>query len=1010
MIFHVKRNTIFKRLFIPVMGILLIQAILYTAVILSVGIGNQVKRNTFDIFNERVINRKLYVESEMVQRWSNITEGEMKILGRVAQTLDENGATYEDIRTNAVLNEKIIQNLAEDLIFMLRKNSVTGAFVVLDGIAIQGDSGSKTYAGLYIRDLDPTSYTNDRSDLLIERGLPSVTKSLNISLDSYWNACFRFPNEGEAENEKFFFEPLNAARSGNSKKGTDYGYWSPSFSLSSKDIEVITYSIPLIAQDGTVFGVMGIDITHNYLLSLLKYDEIDFSKNGAYVLGIIKDNTGSIQCIWSKGPMYKANFGHTELIHGEKSKYENIYKFNAPKNKGREVYGSVQPLQLYNVNSPFESQKWVLVGMLEKDDLLKFSNYIREIIFLSTVVSLIIGFLGVFVSSGVITRPIKRLVTQLRRSDPNKPIVLEKINIEEIDVLTVSIEDLSKAVHESASKISKIFEMTQIPVGVFEYSKNSERVFCSKNWFELTKSERASQKDDFIPKEDFDNQMQYLSQFIEDPEQRIYRIPCGENDYCWLKFTYILEDNRALGAVMDITKEMKQKQQIEYERDYDVLTDLFNRRAFEQQVQELFKEEDRLKTAAMIMWDLDNLKYINDMFGHNLGDQYICELSERLKAFNHSKGIVSRRSGDEFLVFLYGYDSKKEIMDEINFVWNSIQKAKLQLPNGESMRIRVSAGIAWYPQDSRKYDELIRYSDFAMYTIKHTSKGDIQEFNKNIYQSNSVLVNGTEALNQMIENRLVQYELQPIIEVSTCRIYGYEMLMRSQLETLKNPLDIIRLARSQSKLYQIEKLTFFQGMETFKKLVEEGKIPFGTKVFINSIGSQILTDSDLEEFREKYADYLKFLVIELTETDPLDSQHTKTKIEIARSNNSMIAIDDFGSGYNCESSLIFFSPDFIKVDMAIVKNIDKDANCRNILENIIQYAKKRNIKVLAEGVETKEEMETLVQCGVDYLQGYYFGRPSYEIQPIDPSSLGDMNKIYSKLRKENKMSEISYEN
>ena len=994
------KKSILKRLLFPIMGILLLQAILYSVVILEGSVVNKSDENSFEILNERVINRKLYIENEMVHRWSNFEEGEARILKSIDATLSVNGAVVEDIKSNAALNEKIITDLAPDLIYLLRKNEVTGAFVILDGVALENDVEGNSYAGLYIRDLDPSGYSQEKSDLLIERGLPSVSKALNITLDRYWSAAFTFTEQGKDKNEQFFFKPLRTARVRHAQNSGEYMYWSAPFSLHEHDIKVITCSIPLISVDGTIFGVMGIDITQNYLRSLLKYDEIGPDKTGAYFMGI--DQTyegGKFTRVCTNGPVYSTYFGDADVISGWESKFKNIYEFESQKKKKSVVYGSVQPIRLYNSNTPFEYQQWVLVGMMESDHLLRFSNSIKSVIYYATAISLLLGAVGVYIASRRMVQPITKLVSDLKKSDPNKPIRLDKINIEEIDALTVSIEELSSAVADSASRISKIIEMANIPVGVFEHNINNEKVFCSKNWFVLMKPERDDPRDDYISKDDFDQVMLSLNPFLTNSEKIIYRIPGNGGNTRWLQLTYIVDEKRILGAVLDITRDMREKQKIEYERDYDILTDLFNRRAFEQRIKELFTDRSKLKTAALIMWDLDNLKYINDTFGHNCGDQYIRVLSQELMAFNHEKGIAARRSGDEFYVLLYGYESKQVIMEQIQLIWQRIQLAKLDLPNEEYLKMRVSAGIAWYPQDAESYDELIRYADFAMYSVKHTIKGNIQEFDKGAYLNNSVLVNGTEALNLLIENQMVRYALQPIVEVSTGLVYGYEMLMRSEIEELKNPVDILRLARVQSKLYQIEKLTFFCAMETFGRLVENGGVPKGTKVFINSIGSQILTNSDILLFQEMYREFLKDVVLEITESEQHDNKFTKTKVEIVKSWDGMIALDDYGQGYNGESVLIFLSPDIVKVDISIVRTIDRDVNRQNILENLVSYAKKRNIKILAEGVETREEVEVLIQFGVDYMQGYYFGKPVFEPSPINPSVLEDIQRIYKKMNK-----------
>ncbi|NMA84847.1 MAG: EAL domain-containing protein, partial [Epulopiscium sp.] len=457
----------------------------------------------------------------------------------------------------------------------------------------------------------------------------------------------------------------------------------------------------------------------------------------------------------------------------------------------------------------------------------------------------------------------------------------------------------------------------------------------------------------------------------------IYRYIKKDNSIIWIRLNIQETHGKILGIIEDVTDEVMEKRKIEYERDHDLLTHLINRRAFQMQVKRQMKKE--LKIAAFVMWDLDNLKYINDTYGHDYGDQYIKTAAEVLSEISFCNGIVSRMSGDEFLAFIYGYEGKDEIRSIINKMQENLYNTTIPMPDNNIIRIRASAGIAWYPDDSEDYYELIKYSDFAMYEIKNTIKGNIGEFNKEVYNKKSFLLHSQEELNRFIDEELLEFVFQPIIDAKNGSVFAYEALMRSKMETLKSPLDIIRLARSQSKLHAIEKLTFFKAMEGFKQHEKD----FGhARIFINSIPNHILTQKDLQIFEEKYKADLNRLVIEIIESEQLDDKITKKKQDMVTKWNGSIALDDFGSGYNSEIALLVLSPSFIKIDISIIRGIDKDINRQKLLNNLLSYAKDRNIKVIAEGVETKKEMNTLIRFGVDYLQGYYIGRPNKIPQQI----------------------------
>jgi len=577
----------------------------------------------------------------------------------------------------------------------------------------------------------------------------------------------------------------------------------------------------------------------------------------------------------------------------------------------------------------------------------------------------------------------------------------DEINIEEIDELVSSIENLSNSVADSASKISKILTFAKVPIGVFEYEKDNGLVFFSQQMFELLGLKTIDEDYLYISASEFKIVCREHLKHLVNKDELIYKVPY-KSSYRWLQMKYIDDGVRVLGVVTDITKDMLEKEKIEYELSFDALTNIFNRRAFEEKVTKLFTDTTDLKIGALLMCDLDNLKFINDTFGHDYGDNYIRAIAICLSKIDVQNCIAARRSGDEFYVFLYGFDSKEEIREIINRLWADISQTSIILPNGTSFGIKVSGGIAWYPDDSDSYSDLLRFSDFAMYSTKHSKKGDTQEFNHQAFSDNGFLVSGQGALNRIIDDELLNYVLQPIVSVQTGELYGFEMLMRATLPEFKNPEHLLRLASSQSKLYDIERLTWFKSLETCRKLLDNGSLTGNEKIFVNSISTQVLTDEHLAQLEEKYSDILKNVVIEFTESEKISDGFGRAKNKIAKRWGALTAIDDFGSGYNSESTLIFLSPHLVKIDISIVRSIDTDINRQTLFESIVKYTATRSIKIIAEGVETKSEMETVVRLGAHYIQGYYVAKPAFDIAPIPTQITRSIQSAYEKYKKQDR--------
>jgi EAL domain-containing protein (putative c-di-GMP-specific phosphodiesterase class I) len=298
----------------------------------------------------------------------------------------------------------------------------------------------------------------------------------------------------------------------------------------------------------------------------------------------------------------------------------------------------------------------------------------------------------------------------------------------------------------------------------------------------------------------------------------------------------------------------------------------------------------------------------------------------------------------------------------------------------------------------------MKYADFAMYTVKHSTKGNISEFNAAIYTQDAILINGIEEMNRIIDEQQIKYVFQNIISTKTGEIYGYEALMRPQSEILHSPLEFIRIARTGAKLDEIERLTWHLSFKYFREQIEKGNIAPNAKIFINSLTNCIMKPDDIEEFVNDNKEYLNRIVIEFLESDHSNHEYTEKKRGAVAKWNAMTALDDFGSGYNSEYALITYSPNIIKIDRSIINGCNNDTSRQMIIKNLIQIAKTKNILVLAEGVETYEEMKTVVEYGVDLLQGYYFGKPLLEPLPLDKKITDEILHVKNKKKHNKKQS------
>ncbi len=967
-----KRNSIIVRLLLSMLVVLLIHTLILSANIRYGGTIDELNRNSINLLDEKVLNRKNHVQNEMIQRRSNIAKFEQDIQDEINSFLKEKGTDYAAFKQDSVLMSEFLERVVDEIVFTVRQSAVTGAFIVLDG------ENKENYPGIYIRDSDPLFNPSDNSDLSMEIGPSAAARKSKIALGMGWKPQFIFDKKDESS--FFYYKPFETALMYPYADFSELGYWTH-FTLNNYGTKVISYSIPLINKNGSVYGVIGIELDSDYIRKMLYYDEMAANKQGTYLLAITRDNGKTFENVTFSGSSFNKIFkSGTDISLTRKEEYKNIATINTGISNKDTIYGCIHYLDLYDNNTPFKEDKWALLGIVEEKNLFQPAERIRFYVAISLIFSLVLGFIVSILIGIWFIKPITDLVKEVKSSDPEMPITLTKTNIAEIDELARSVELLSTKVAESAAELSKIVGMMEVPICAFEHDLKNDKVLCTDAFFELTGAKREKNESGYISAEYFYKLLDEIRRCPEPDSEDVY---CCENGSCgnrWLRIKVQKSDGKILGIIEDATREIMEKKKIEYERDRDLLTHLLNRRAFQAKVIKLLKEKD-VKTAALVMWDLDNLKFVNDTYGHDFGDQYIKTAASVLNELSIYNGIVGRMSGDEFYAFIYGYEDKQQIKEIIKRVQNKLCNTILKLPDGKDLNITASTGIAWYPDDSTSYYELLKYADFAMYESKNGEKGSIGEFEKPVYNKKILFFNGKKEINNLIEEKLFDFVFQPIVIAKTGETFAYESLIRSKSAVLISSRAIVTLAGSQSRLYDMERITWFKTLETFKKYEKDFE---NAKIFINSIPNYILSDKDLAELENKFKTDLSRIVIEITENELTDERVFIKKQSLAKRWGCSLALDDFGSGYNIGIAFLTFYPDFVKLNMAVTRGIDKDINRQNFVRAILQYTKSRKVKLIAEGIETKEEMDTLIQLGADYLQGYYLGRPSLQPKKISP--------------------------
>lgn len=986
-------RTVFHNIFATMMLVLAVELLLATVSILAVNVTGQLDENAKDLLTMRVRNRASYVQ-DILRNAEDLGQLSDQINTTTQQMLQSGAISLDTLDTSSEQSNALLVSIAPQLLDTLREKQVTGIFIMLNTHDLDTCEVGKKMPGIYLRDQNPDARPSERnSDLLLERASATVVKELGISTDKGWQPAFPYQGDTKGGILRTVFQ--TAYKSGASLSAENYGRWTTSsYCLAGDDRHAIAYSMPLILPDGTVYGVVGVELLTEYLQTKLPFTELDEDKAGTYFIvsttDALTDDMLTLRKTVTSGEDLAAADAPLDILNCRSDGNGNAWM----ELNGKRYYMVLEPLQVYNRNAPFAAEKWFLVGTMEQSVLLAFSDRVREVLLATIVVTLVLSVFGSLLVSARLASPINHLYREVIDAQEKKTFPqLSRTSIREVDRFAETITELNKELVTNSTKFLRIMDMASVEIGGYELRTDTGSVFVTDNFFSLLGmpdvqgNQLSVRRFEEVLKGIRENNT--CAHTAEGDELLTIQQPDGVR-YIMLRST--IEGHAKIGLAEDVTATVLERKRIEHERDYDILTELYNRQAFNRVCTELFTAPERMGVAALLMMDLDNLKHINDTYGHDWGDQYIRRTGRCLRENTPAGTVCARLSGDEFLVLFHGYRSRDEVRAKIDCLTKAMQINVALLPSGNALHISLSGGIAWYPDDGQDWETLKKYADFAMYQVKHADKGRVEEFDIGVYNREAYAERTRREFQQLLSNAQVFYCFQPIFSARSGRVVAYEALMRSDLPTLRSPATIMKLAREQGALYEIERITFTKALETFDSLCRAGSVSGDAMLFVNSIANTCLTHVDGKYIDSRWHELCRRMVVEITEEESIDHEALERKRN-APGFSGMFALDDYGSGYSNENTLLELAPRFIKVDIAIIRGIDTSPDKQQILRNVVAYAHSRSMKIVAEGVETAAELRTVTELGADLLQGYFLARPAIVPEDIAPEAAAIIREL-----------------
>jgi diguanylate cyclase (GGDEF)-like protein/PAS domain S-box-containing protein len=449
----------------------------------------------------------------------------------------------------------------------------------------------------------------------------------------------------------------------------------------------------------------------------------------------------------------------------------------------------------------------------------------------------------------------------------------------------------------------------------------------------------------------------------------------------WVSLQASANINRTtcLIAFVDITERKKAEETIFNQAHIDLLTGLPNRRLFKDRLQQALVNANRQQQQlALMFFDLDHFKYINDTLGHDAGDDLLIEATQRIKMCIREADTLARPGGDEFTLIMADLHDPNGV-DRVAQSILEVMSQPFMLKN-ESCYISISIGIAMYPDDANNADDLINKADQAMYAAKKLGRSQFCYFTATMQALAENRLRLANDLRTAIIEKQFNIAYQPIVELNSGKVEKAEALIRWPHPTRGqvNPIDFIPVAEDSGAIRAIGDWVFLQVADQvaiwrktlnpqFQISVNKSPIQFQS----HSVGY-----SDWSEHLKQLNLPGNAITVEITEGLLLNpSQAVTDKLKAIRDTGMQISIDDFGTGYSSLSYLKKYQIDYLKIDRSFVSNLSIHSTDMAICEAMILMAHKLGMKVIAEGIETEEQLQLLKQAGCDYGQGFLFSKP-----------------------------------
>jgi len=686
---------------IPLIVMVLVQGVFPFSILQLSGVKSRLEDNAVSMDRRIIENRQVVLENEMIQKWSSVYEESDSLDQVLETTLEQHGVDMDGFLESEEIQQAYLTQVFPELMLSLQRNESSGLFLILANDQPLDQPAS--YQGFFIRDSDPRTKTANNTDLLLERGNKLLARTGSLSLDNPWSTNFQFEGKGSRSCDDFFYEPYLAALEHPDVNMINLGYWAKPFVLEDHYMDnhrMITYSVPLI-YEGTVYGVVGVEISENYLADYFPVKDLDQNLNAGYAL-ICETDDGQYEMISGKGLLFDTVNREGKTFWLDPQEIQGLYQVRDIVSGKQKVYAMMSDLDLYSNNVPYEGTSWKLCGFVTENSIYEMGNTLYSGFLLMVVICALISLVAAILVVNRITRPFYRLVDSVR-GGVDGIHAFRPSRIQELDELHQVIENMTDAQSEAEEQLKEEKERYRVAV------ESSKDVFFTYHMeakmLEIVNSGQTDgiwdckKHPEYLSnREVFPADRQRILDAVKNMEGTVnveFRLYSQEAaKYVWYNlFVSLVEggegySSRMVGCLHDINEQKLLELAQNKDKLIDSITSFFRLEAGLEAIQIAMNRNPK---GVFALLDLGGFTVITKQYGMTLGDVLLEQLSGILTLqcrLRRIQAVFVRAGEDEILTWFPEVDAEQAKM-----ILRCVKKDYAGMVHHDALNLNFSCGL-----------------------------------------------------------------------------------------------------------------------------------------------------------------------------------------------------------------------------------------------------------------------------------------------------------------------------